>query len=65
MLLTILYNQELLYRGEDAVNVFCNNLNEMDNSACRWYFLSRQPNKAWWPGLLKTSAKACVAVLDF
>ena len=36
-----------------------------DNSACRWYFLSRQPNKAWWPGLLKTSAKACVAVLDF
>ena len=26
----------------------------MDNSACRWYFLSRQPNKAWWPGLLKT-----------
>ena len=36
-----------------------------DNSACRWYFLSRQPNKAWWPGLLKTSAKAYVAVLDF
>ena len=38
----------------------------MDNSACRWYFLSRQPNKAWWPGLLKTF---CVSVrrgfLDF
>ena len=30
-----------------------------DNSACRCYFLSRQPNKAWWPGLLKTS---CVSV---
>ena len=22
-------NQEFLYRGEDAVNVFCNNLNEI------------------------------------
>ena len=29
----------------------------MDNSACRWYFLSRQPNKAWWPGLLKLQRK--------
>ena len=29
MLLIVLNNQDFLYRGEDADNVFCNNLSEI------------------------------------